>query len=143
MSEQRLPRLNREHLKDLAERYLRDAQILLENQCWASVYYLAGYSVECALKARIARQVREHDFPDKNLATKAHSHDLKELLGLADLQEDLQSSNGVSTAWRLVVSEWRAESRYVPVRSETEAKEMLHAVGDTETGVLPWLKKRW
>ncbi|MGD0298300.1 MAG: HEPN domain-containing protein [Bryobacteraceae bacterium] len=57
-------RLNRELLQQLSEQHLADAQVLLEQKRWPGAYYLAGYSVECALKACIAKLTKVHDFPD-------------------------------------------------------------------------------
>jgi HEPN domain-containing protein len=55
-------RLNRELLQQLSEQHLADAQVLLEQRRWPGAYDLAGYSVECALKACIAKLTKVHDF---------------------------------------------------------------------------------
>jgi hypothetical protein len=31
-------------------------------------YYLAGYTVDCAIKASVAKRTQEHDFPEKGSA---------------------------------------------------------------------------
>jgi len=59
---------------------VEDANLLLDNGQYDGGYYLAGYAVECALKAVIAARTRQHEFPDLNLAKKVYTHDLKELL---------------------------------------------------------------
>jgi hypothetical protein len=46
---------------------------------------LAGYSVECGLKACVAKQIREHDFPDRQFVLDSYTHDLNRLIGLAGL----------------------------------------------------------
>ena len=38
--------------QQLAERWLVDAKCLLDDRNWSAAYYLAGYAVECGLKAR-------------------------------------------------------------------------------------------
>jgi HEPN domain-containing protein len=43
-------------LQRLSRLRIRDAKILLKNGAHESAYYLAGYAVECALKACIAKQ---------------------------------------------------------------------------------------
>ena len=48
-------KLKRRDLRELALLRLKEAQVLLANGCWSGAYYLAGYAVECALKACIAK----------------------------------------------------------------------------------------
>ncbi len=49
-------------------------------------YYLAGYAVECGLKACIAKQTLRFEFPDKKNVDASHSHDLKALVRIANLE---------------------------------------------------------
>lgn len=51
-------------LQDLADRYAADAWTLPSNGRHETAYYVCGYAVECALKACVAKKVREHAFPD-------------------------------------------------------------------------------
>jgi HEPN domain-containing protein len=55
-----------------------------------AAYYLAGYVIECALKACIAKKTKRHDFPDKDFARKAYTHDLEDLAQLAGLKDTLK-----------------------------------------------------
>jgi HEPN domain-containing protein len=43
--------MNRTDLQILAEDRLKDAEVLLANGRFGAAYYLAGYAVECGLKA--------------------------------------------------------------------------------------------
>ena len=63
--------MNRIDLQKLAEDRIADAAALLNAGRWSAAYYLAGYAVECALKACIAKQTQAGDFPDKRIAEKA------------------------------------------------------------------------
>ena len=65
---------------------------LLRAGRYSGAYYLAGYAVECALKACITRQVRQHDFPDKKLANDSYTHDLARLMSIADLKNQLDDT---------------------------------------------------
>jgi hypothetical protein len=58
--------VNRTQLQQLAEERVRDAEALLNAGQWSGAYYLAGYAVEFALKACIAKLTNQHDFPDKD-----------------------------------------------------------------------------
>ncbi len=63
---------------------------MLDNGLYEGAYYLAGYAVECAIKACIAKQTKRYDFPpDRRTVDKIYSHDLEDLIGLAELRNDL------------------------------------------------------
>lgn len=79
--------MNRQDLQWLARTRLDEARVLLAAKKYDGAYYLAGYAVECALKACIAKQVRKFDFPDKKLALDSYSHDLEQLLSVAGLKQ--------------------------------------------------------
>lgn len=144
--EQSKIRLNREQLQKLAERYVVDAENLMMSQRWASAYYLAGYAIECALKARIAKEVRQHDFPDYRIVREFYTHDLKQLLKLGGLQDLLSQraseSAGFRENWFSNVVKWNESSRYWNPTQDM-AQNMFRAVSNSEEGVLPWLRRYW
>lgn len=82
--------MNRQDLQGVAERRLKAAEYLLQSGHWDSAYYLAGYAVECGLKACIARKVREHDFPDRKTVNDSYTHDLEKLVKKAGLEPTLK-----------------------------------------------------
>ena len=59
--------MNRIDFQEIAELRLRESKALLAAGFPDGAYYLAGYAVECALKACIAKRSQEHDFPEKVL----------------------------------------------------------------------------
>jgi HEPN domain-containing protein len=83
--------MNRTELQLIAETRLQESRALLAAGFPDGAYYLAGYAVECALKACIAKRTQEHDFPDKKLVNDSHTHDLGKLITLAKLNVDLQA----------------------------------------------------
>ncbi len=136
--------MNRADLQKLAEERLADAQVLLASGRFSGVYYLAGYVVECALKACVAKLTKPEDFPNRRLANTVYTHDLKTLANetrLAAVFAGLAKGDRQLENWR-VVSGWSEESRYES-RSEDEAKEMLTAVSDPICGVLQCIKQYW
>ena len=137
--------MNRADLQFLAAERIRDAKTLLDGKRWSGAYYLAGYAVECALKACIARKTREFDFPDKLLANQSHTHDLERLLGLAGLRDVFEAEFGrdfmFAENW-IDVTLWSEDSRYQP-SGQAEAHAMLKAVGDPQNGILRCIKKHW
>lgn len=114
--------------------------------CFDGAYYLLGYVVEFALKACIAKQTREHDFPPKVEAVRAiYQHKPNDLLKATPLKGKHDDARAASTAfdanWK-IVEVWSEESRYLKGRSEKEAQDFFSAIAGDE-GVLQWLKKYW
>ena len=137
--------MNRSDLQQLAEDRALDAKALLDAGRWSCAYYICGYAVECALKACIAKQTGLHDFPDKDFVQKVHSHNLIDLLELADLKtrfdQDAKTNATLGVNWG-IVKDWNEATRYEQ-KSEPEARELYHAVTDAASGVLPWIKQYW
>jgi len=137
--------MNRVDLQRLSELRLQESKALLAAGFPEGAYYLAGYAVECALKACIAKRTRLHDFPEKG-SQKYYSHDLQGLLGYADLKLDLERSllanPALNTSWN-IAQNWSEESRYERDRTMREAEDLLAAIDDQAGGLLPWLQQRW
>jgi HEPN domain-containing protein len=53
--------MNRTDFQELAEERLEDARPLLDAGRFSGAYYLAGYAVECALQACIARLTNQEE----------------------------------------------------------------------------------
>src|SRR5262249_39436190 len=117
----------------------------LDARRWSAAYYLAGYAVECALKACIARLMKPEEFPDKAFADKCWTHNLPQLLSLAGLKADfdgaMRADPDLRDNWD-IVKEWNESSRYARVRKPS-AGELYEAISDKKHGVLAWLKSRW
>jgi len=136
--------MNRTDLQRLSNIRVREATALFKVGEYSGAYYLAGYAVECALKACFAKAVRRHDFPDKSRSRKVFIHNLPELLDLAELKKDLmvaaQADPILEAAWN-VVCDWPEESRYA-VWTRADAQKVLGAIKG-RGAVLPWIKRRW
>src|SRR5947209_20564996 len=78
--------VNRSELQKLAAERIADAKALLSLKRWSGAYSLAGYAVECGLKACISRLMKAEDFPDRSFAEKCWTHDVERLVVLADLK---------------------------------------------------------
>jgi HEPN domain-containing protein len=138
--------VNRNDLQRLADVRLQEAQALFTAGSFDGAYYLAGYAIECALKACVAKQTREFDFPDKRLVERSYSHNLTQLLEVAGVKAAFEEASvdhrALRQSWSLVQT-WSEASRYALDVTENSAQDMLAAVGDEVSGVLPWLKKYW
>jgi hypothetical protein len=137
--------MNRQELQDLSDLRLREARSLFATGLPDGAYYLAGYSVECALKACIAKRTREHDFPDKDFVQKSYTHKLVDLMRhsqLAPLLEiEIRTNLRLKVQWD-IVQRWSEESRYQ--RNDHGATEaLLQAIDDGSGGVFPWIRLHW
>lgn len=138
--------MNRADFKKLTNIRVREAKILLNNECYEGAYYLLGYAIECAFKACIAKQTRRYDFPDKNFAAKIYIHEITNLLKYAGLeqQRDIESNNNprFEVNWS-IVKDWKEDKRYSVEITEQTAKDFHLAVLDKKDGILSWLQKHW
>jgi hypothetical protein len=134
--------MNRADLQMLAETRLREAQALLAANESAGAYYVCGYAAECALKACIARQTQQYDFPDKQKASDSYTHNLSRLLALAGLTQSLNSQSIALQANWAVVKDWSEQARYV-VKGAQDAADLLDALTANPDGVLIWLRQHW
>jgi hypothetical protein len=134
----------RRDFKILAELRSEEARILLGKGKQQGVYYLAGYAVECALKACIAKKTKRFEFPAKvEYIRKLYTHELDKLLSLAGLDAQLNKDVGANKVFGAnwsTVKDWTEESRYRT--SGLNGKDMYNAVAGPD-GVLPWIKLRW
>ena len=107
---------------------------------------MAGYSVECAIKAASAKQTRRHDFPNKQLAQDSWTHDLKKLLQIASLWPKfdlaMKENSNLELNWA-VAKEWKESSRYVLSTSQNQAADLYSAYTARIHGILSWLKTYW
>ena len=138
--------MNRHELQSIAVVRLNEAKHLLSGKHYSGTYYLAGYAIECGLKACVAKNTKEHDFPNKKLANESHTHDLQKLLRLADLEtkltEDVSINPQLGISWN-VVKDWSEDSRYRSNCTKQRAQELLDAIADKHAGLFQWLERHW
>lgn len=137
--------MTRRDLQDLARIRIREASLLLRDQEPSGAYYLTGLSVECALKACIARNTRRFDFPSRNWVNASYSHDLLKLMTaaklLAALEAEVETNPALEGNWSLV-KDWKIDCRYDIIDAAT-AQRFYAAVTARSNGVLGWVKCHW
>jgi hypothetical protein len=133
----------RNDLRRLSWIRLKEARILLHNECWDGAYYLSGYAVECALKACIAKRTRRHEFPDKQVVLDSYSHNLTSLTKTAglDWSGQIASDPLFAVNWA-TVKDWEETSRY-RTNSRTKARDLYRAVAARNHGVMRWVRQHW
>jgi hypothetical protein len=138
--------VNRTDFQRLAPLRLKEAKTLHAAGLHAGAYYLAGYSVEFALKSCIAKRFVAGDWPDKKLVDRVWKHDLDDLLEVAELRKDLESARAtrpnLDVHWA-IVKDWREAERYDDSTTDVDAAALIKAIEDSADGILPWLQQRW
>ena len=134
-----MPTTSRDFLRAAGQR-LTTAEFLLENRYTLDAMYLAGYTVECALKALILYWTPDVDRMNtlKNITSGHLMHDPEILAGsLKDLRQPLP----LRLVKRLRRSGWSTALRYEVGRTDTgETRAFLKtakAVYDWVEGQLP------
>ena len=137
--------MNRTEFQKLSRLRVKEAKVLLDNRCYEGAFYLAGYAVECALKACIAKKTRRFEFPPRD-SNKLYVHKLGALVELAGLQSALDAEMRRVKAFRdnwMVVKDWREDARYEAKIAKNQAEDLYAAITDDPNRVLSWLKNYW
>lgn len=138
--------MNRSSFQEISKIRAKEASTLLNAGHYSGAYYLVGYAVECALKACVARQVKQYDFPDKKLATEAFTHNLEKLIKIAgidpDFEKDRKANPTLDLNWA-VVKDWSETTRYELGITEAQARDLYSACTARKNGILSWIRKRW
>lgn len=139
--------MTRSDFQKLAMVRLSEAKLLLRHRKYDGAYYLAGYAVECALKACLAKRTKRCEFPPPPGVVKDfyYTHSYKDLLKVAELtaQQGLDNKSNPTLAanWGIVY-QWKETRRYES-STKTQATDLIEAIGDDPDGVLPWIKRYW
>lgn len=137
--------MDRRDLQELSKVRLKEAKALLKGGMADGAYYLAGYAVECAFKACIAKETKRYEFPDKKRVDSSYKHDLDELIKVAGLERVLVEQCRNIPEFRIkweVVRSWSEQSRYQRHQLQ-QAEQLLAAISDSRNGVIPWIKVYW
>jgi HEPN domain-containing protein len=137
--------VDRRGLQTLSRIRLREAKALLGLGLHDGAYYLAGYAVECALKACIAKQTHRYEFPEKGRVDASYTHNLKELTKVANLEASLleraKDDEEFDENWELL-RRWSERSRYTRHTPE-DAEALVAAAANRYHGIVPWIRQHW
>jgi len=138
--------MNRASFQRISNIRVREARKLLDETYFCGAYYLIGYSIECALKACISKQIRRYDFPDKKLITESYTHDLEKLIKISglitDFDNDKRTIPDLELNWT-IVKDWKEDSRYIDGVTENQARDLYNACTNRHNGILTWIKRKW
>src|SRR4051812_24306839 len=130
--------VSKDSLERLSEVRLQEAKFLLDNQKYSGAYYIAGYSVELAIKACITKNFRTNVLPDKSFVTKIYIHDLEKLIGLSGLKDKFDAEKNANQNLKInwaTVQGWSEEARYFEWDA-ISATTLYNAIADQQNGVL-------
>jgi len=138
--------MKRSDFQKLVSQRLKDAEVLFQNRRYSGAYYLAGYAVECGLKACIAKQTKQYDFPPSaEKVRNIWTHDIDKLIKSAGLKPQLDAKlkqdRQFEVNWSLA-KDWSEKSRY-EAHEKAKAQDLLDAINDTNHGVLKWISRYW
>ena len=137
--------LTAKSLQELADSRAAEALALLQLGHFSGAYYLAGYALECGLKALIAGGFEAGVIPDKKLVQQIYTHKLHELLKLAGIEGEGKELADRQPAFKenwLIALDWNEESRY-EIHDADTADSLVSAILDLENGVFPWVRSKW
>jgi HEPN domain-containing protein len=138
--------MTRAELQRLARDRLCDAKVLLAAGRWSGAYYLAGYAVECGLKSCIiAYLMRTDQFPERKFSEQCWTHNLGQLVALADLKTGLDVALAADRDFLFhwaVVRDRKESSRYLRT-TKVKAVKLYQAITDKKHGVLRWILSHW
>ena len=145
-------------IKKLAYERLNEAKILCDAGKYDGAFYLAGYSIELMLKAKICERFDVDNLFDENVnkdginkvRNAVKLHDVGLLLTFSGLRKKLdveKATNRVlnTTITRLFDAEnkclWDEKSRYQPIGSQNpdDVKELISLLLDEE-GLIQWIQ---
>lgn len=138
--------IKKKELQKLSNGKLEEIKELHNARFYDSVVAQSGLVVEFGLKASICKNIKKDIYPDNN--RKYRVHEPEKLIDLANLRADLEKEKldnlEFFVSWSLL-SKWSINFRYKPIgtSNETESKQYITALDDSEGGVYPWIKKHW
>jgi hypothetical protein len=148
---------NPSEIRKLAHQRLREAQILFENKMCDGAFYLAGYSVEMTLKAKICERIgipNLYDESNKEVSSIKgvgeirkflKTHDLFTLLIFSGLKNKFDEAKAkdidLAKANSLLFNGWDEKARYKPCgHMKEEDVEKLISLLLNKAGIISWIE---
>lgn len=119
--------MTQNELKQNAIQKLKSAKVLLEAGCYNDSIYLAGYSIELALKWKFCHKLNI-DFPEKLKDINIKTHNLISLLSICGEESNLKDDGDWSTVTSI---KWSESLRYSSeIITEENARNMVHSCNE-------------
>lgn len=149
---------NPQEIKDLARQRIQEAEILYKSGMYDGAFYLAGYSVELMLKAKICERLGIPNlFDDKDMSVNSikgigeirktlKTHNLFTLLIFSGLkvQFDIDKANNIDLAKAnsLLFNAWDENARYKPCGHmlNIDVQKLINLLSGSN-GIISWIEK--
>ena len=132
--------IGRQLLEGLVETRLDEAKVLFSRKLYLGTVYLAGYAVECQLKATICKTLGLVELPET-----FKTHDLELLLLHSGAHAKLSSDIGAAESFKKICGFWnnKMDLRYKPPEfvCEKDANLFLSWIDEPKVGIIPWLRR--
>lgn len=142
------------HIFEISNTRLAESVVLEKNGYYDGAFYLAGYSVELALKAKICILLDIPNLYDesflngdkRDLFKSYKSHNLDHLILLSGLRSkfDFAKSNNADLQknWNFVAETWNEKCRYYccGTTKKEDCQRLIAAISDTKNGILTWIQ---
>jgi hypothetical protein len=149
--------INPQEIKNLANQRLKEAEILFESGMCDGAFYLAGYSVELMLKAKICERLGIPNLFDESNTT------VNQIKGISDIRKPLKTHNlfillifsglknkfdndkatnkELAKANSLLFNAWDENARYKPCGHmlNKDVEKLLNLLSGTN-GILTWIE---
>lgn len=136
------PIIPRKALEEIAEARLLEAETLRKAGHYAAAIYLAGFAVECYLKAAICATLHWNE-----LRETFKTHDLESLMLHSGSDSKLRKNSPLVESFAKIRETW-ALDRPDSIRyrrpadfKKKDAELFMQYVSDPATGIVPWLRK--
>lgn len=145
---------NPSEIKKLAYLRLKEAKVLFNNNLFDGAFYLAGYSVELMLKAKICERFDIPNLFDERTPTPIEgvgeirkalkTHSFLTLLLVSGLRNKYDAHKATNIKLALnnaILMQWNESSRYLPEGTCTQktARKMLDLLSGAG-GILQWIE---
>ena len=140
---------NRSELKKLAINRIEEAKALHKSGFYDSAIYIAGYSIELALKAVICKKLDWVEFTPKNLRSETAKvfkiHDFLTLAILGGVWSKIETETSINPVFQAncnMISKWSEGQRYdaIGTNDKTKSKDFIDAIENSTDGVFFPLK---
>lgn len=135
-------------IKKIALSKLKEANKLYQAGFYEGAFYLGGYCIELAIKARICKNLDIDDLFVSKYLKFFKVHDFDTLLMFSGLYEKFERDKALNLDlyqnWSYICG-WKEDSRYTTIGSKTpiEVQRFLKAISEPSNGFLKWIKKYW
>jgi HEPN domain-containing protein len=107
--------------REIAAMRLEDARVLLARNRHHGALYLAGYSVECALKWAITQRLELVYLP-----ADFETHDLQKLVGISGLMPQLREDTAIAPLFSALADDWGPQERYAASKLDAKTAKRLY-----------------